>query len=298
MSELGDNKIITVPEGSDLVSLAALVGALQTLEDAACHGVALQSNTSTTAYTTDFPAEEYHAGMRLMFMPLYTSTGAASIDVAGLGAKDLCNAAGVQLSAAGAISARKLYWLEYDATLDGGNGGFRVYNGSEIAAGDYLSVANEAAIATPTLSLALPYYAVRANWTGGISMANLLAHANTRLIGPHISPGGGIHFAGRKGAGTSAVIFEMLINNVSGDSKNKTLHAPYIDDNLHYQIDAGAITEIITGPDENMSGVITVPAGAHTLRLYLENDNAEFCMLIMADWLDADVIWRAGGTYW
>lgn len=298
MSALGENKICTFPEGSDLAARAPLVSAMQNLETAAAHSVALQSNASTTAYEAAMPYQEYFAGMGFLFLPVSTNTGAATLDLNNIGAKKLCDLAGAQITAAGAIVARRLYWLEYDATLDGAAGAFKVYNPDHLAAGTYTSVGSDAAIGAPKVNIALPHYAVRINWTGNLLMAQLIGHANTRLVGPHISPLGGIQFCARKDSGTSAVIFEMAVNNVSGSSKNKTLQIVNVDDNLHYQIDAGAITQIVEGSAINETGVITVPAGAHTLRLYLENDQAEFARLIMADWLDADVVWAAGGVYW
>jgi len=125
MSTIGDNKIITLPASTDLVSLEAITGALQDLEDCAAHGIAVQSNTSTKAYTTNMPFQSYYNGMRLQFIARYANTGAATLNINGKGAKKLLNASGVQLSAAGAIQAYSVWWIEYDSTLDGGAGAFK-----------------------------------------------------------------------------------------------------------------------------------------------------------------------------
>ena len=124
MSKIGDNKILTLPESTDLVSLEAITGALQDLEDCAAHGIAVQSNTSTKAYTTNMPFQSYYNGMRLQFIARYANTGAATLNINGKGAKKLLNADGVQLSA-GAIQAYSVWWIEYDSTLDGGAGAFK-----------------------------------------------------------------------------------------------------------------------------------------------------------------------------
>ena len=125
MSKIGDNKIITLPESTDLVSLEGITGALQDLEDCAAHGIAVQSNTSTKAYATNVPFQSYYNGMRLQFIARYANTGAATLNINGKGAKKLLDASGVQLSAAGAIQAYSVWWIEYDSTLDGGAGAFK-----------------------------------------------------------------------------------------------------------------------------------------------------------------------------
>lgn len=125
MSKIGDNKILTLPTSTDLVSLEAITGALQDLEDCAAHGIAVQSNTSTTAYTTNMPFQSYYNGMRLQFIARYANSGAATININGKGAKKLLNASGVQLSTAGIIQAYSVWWIEYDSTLDGGAGAFK-----------------------------------------------------------------------------------------------------------------------------------------------------------------------------
>ena len=125
MSKIGDNKILTLPTSTDLVSLEAITGALQDLEDCAAHGIAVQSNTSTKAYTTNVPFQSYYNGMRLQFIARYANTGAATLNINGKGAKKLLDASGVQLSAAGAIQAYSVWWIEYDSTLDGGAGAFK-----------------------------------------------------------------------------------------------------------------------------------------------------------------------------
>jgi hypothetical protein len=94
--------------------------------------VAVQSNSSTTAYTTDTPFRTY-----ILFMPRYSNSAACTIDVGGIGAKHLCAVGGAQLSAAGAITAHTLYWLEYDQSLDTANGGFVVYPATPIPAPVY-----------------------------------------------------------------------------------------------------------------------------------------------------------------
>lgn len=125
MSKIGDNKILTLPTSTDLVSLEAITGALQDLEDCAAHGIAVQSNTSTKAYATNVPFQSYYDGMRLQFIARYANTGAATLNINGKGAKKLLNADGVQLSAPGAIQAYSVWWIEYDSTLDGGAGAFK-----------------------------------------------------------------------------------------------------------------------------------------------------------------------------
>lgn len=120
-------KVLSLPEGSDLVTRSAYSAQLQRIDRGLAHQIAEQTNTSTTAYTTDAPFQAYYTGMRFMFMPLYDNTGAATLNVNSLGAKKLLDYAGNQLTAAGAIEARSTYWLEYDATLDGGAGAFKAY---------------------------------------------------------------------------------------------------------------------------------------------------------------------------
>lgn len=213
------------------------------------------------------------------------ATGLAPIAHVGSGGNAHANASG---AVAGFMSAADK--TRFDAIPD------PVYTP---AAGTGMRVGLNAGTHVATIGVGLAHYSVRANWwTGGITMANLLAHANTRLVGLHISPGGGIVFSSRRGDGTTAIIFEMLVNNVSGASKDKELYVQYVDDNLWYQIDAGAPAKIISGPAGNQAPTITIPAGEHTVRFYLDNDHAEHANLVMADWLDADVIWTAGGVYW
>lgn len=129
MATDGTYKIASIPAGTDLVSRAAIAGEFTKMDAGLAHMVALQNNSSTTAYTTDAPYSAYYAGMRFQFVALYANTGGATLNVNSLGAKKLCDpTSGLQLSAAGAIAARQLYWLEYDTTLDSGAGAFRVYS--------------------------------------------------------------------------------------------------------------------------------------------------------------------------
>jgi hypothetical protein len=85
--------------------------------------IALQSNTSTTAYESNGVFER-----NLIFCPLYANTGAVTLNMNGLGAKKLCDSTGTQISTAGVLQARNLYLLEFDQTLDSDNGGWKVAN--------------------------------------------------------------------------------------------------------------------------------------------------------------------------
>ena len=119
-------KVLHLPEGSDLVTRAAYSAQLERIDSGLAHQIAEQTNTSTTAYTTDAPFQAYYTGLRFMFVPLYTNTAAATLNVNSLGAKKLLDYAGNAVTA-GVIEARASYWLEYDAALDGGAGAFKTY---------------------------------------------------------------------------------------------------------------------------------------------------------------------------
>ena len=182
MSTQGTNKILTLPEGSDLAARAPIVGALQALEDCAAHGVAMQSNTSTTAYTTAFPFQELFTGLRILFMPLYSNSGAATLNINGKGAKKLLNAAGVQISTAGAIRARELYWLEYDTAFDGGAGAFKCYPMSmSITAGDGISLDQDADTRNVEVSASFINGKIRMTPEGGLAV-KLTNHSGATTV--------------------------------------------------------------------------------------------------------------------
>lgn len=298
MSTVGDKKIIAaLPEAGDLVSRAVLVGALQQLEDCAAQGIAVQANTSTTAYTTAFPFQEYYDGMRLLFVPRLANTGAVTLNINGLGAKKLCNTAGVQVSAAGAIGAYELYWIEYDPTLDGGAGAFRVYSASQVASGDFVSIAADTGPGSRQVSLALPYWAIYANAAGTITPANFEAHASTRLVGMHPSPGGGIFLGEHSNYVQTTWMFAMRVENLSVGNATVTIYVPLVGDLLDYRIDAGAVVSLKAGHAEDSSVQITIPTGVHTVKLFLR-DAGNPATLEMADWLNATIVWAAGGVYY
>ena len=123
----GINRILTIPEGADVVRRADEADRLTAIEAAVGHHIAIQSNASTTAYQTAAPFRALFNGMKFGFVPLYDNTGAATLAVNGLTAVWLCDPAGTQITAAGALLAHRIYWLEYDSALNGGAGGFRVY---------------------------------------------------------------------------------------------------------------------------------------------------------------------------
>jgi hypothetical protein len=70
----------------------------------------------------------YQNGTRLQFRPNTTNTGAASLNVCGLGAKAIKKADGTSDPADGALTAGQTYWLRYDGTV------FRIFGGGGASA--------------------------------------------------------------------------------------------------------------------------------------------------------------------
>lgn len=278
MATDGTYKIASLPAGTDLVARATYNAELVKMDAGLRAHTAVQTGTSTTAYTTDAPFTAYYAGMRFQFAPLYNNTAAATLAVNGLGAKNLCDAGGYPISAANMIRAGQLYWLVYDATLDSNNGGFYI---------------------TEVDLDRLPYYSMQFLGGAGLGkagVASVLGAANLRAVGLHLSPLGGINWGSVVGDDAWAV-FTMRVNNVSGATANRTLQLARLDDFLAYQIDSGAITTLHDGVSGNQTGAIAVPTGVHLIRFFLWSTTSNI-ILHMADWLDADVVWAAGGVYY
>lgn len=170
----------------------------------------------------------------------------------------------------------------------------------ELAESDYVGIAADAVNDKVTFGLRLPYWTHKANYDPAIAVGDVLADDMTFTVGMHASPGGGIAFnAGRDVTYIGTHVFEMRVNNTSGSSVNRTLNLPMVDDILYYQIDSGAVTQIVASPGGiNKTASISIPSGEHTLRLYLRTEGSAVCNLMLADWLDSTVIWAAGGTYY
>lgn len=141
----------------------------------------------------------------------------------------------------------------------------------------------------------LPYYAVRI-LDGYVAVGTVLAQTNLRNCGMHISPKGGVNLLG-SATSVSWVVLEMRVNNVTAGTLNRTLHVPYVSDTLHYQIDNGAITQILTN-GANGAPTISVPAGIHIVRFYVRMDTSTGNQFNLADWLDGSIVWASGGTYY
>lgn len=115
-----------LPEATDPAQVRQDLGFnAQLLENANKHSIALQNNSSTTAYTSDFPLAAYINGHSFIFIPSLTNTGAVTINFNSLGVKNVYNSAGtVQLSTANDLIAFNTYLLTYDSSIAGG-GGFK-----------------------------------------------------------------------------------------------------------------------------------------------------------------------------
>lgn len=124
MSVLGNHKILNIPVGGDPVSRAAYSADLQLVEDCIRHMTALQTNAIADDYECDAAFQELADEQSFVFIPIVDNTGAATIDVNGLGALALCASTGDQITGAGAIRAYHPYLLTYDSALDGAAGGW------------------------------------------------------------------------------------------------------------------------------------------------------------------------------
>jgi hypothetical protein len=80
-----------------------------------------------TAYTT---------GARVLLRANSSSTGACTLNISGLGAKNCYNADGTTLSS---LTSGQTYWYSYDATLNSSAGGFRQINGGATGTGNTTS---------------------------------------------------------------------------------------------------------------------------------------------------------------
>ena len=108
------------PENTDLADIGNWFGAnAQISENASKNGIALQTNTSTTAYFSTFPIRDYVNGHSFVFIPLFTCTGASTININGKGVKKLFNQAGdTQLSIKTDLQAYNPYLLVYDSSIE------------------------------------------------------------------------------------------------------------------------------------------------------------------------------------
>jgi hypothetical protein len=166
----------------------------------------------------------------------------------------------------------------------------------ELAAGANIVLTPDAVNDKVTFGLGLPYYAIY-SLIGSNDAAAMMADGNTRQCGMLPSPGGGIAFNGITSQ-DQVHCLEIQVNNITAGSIVKTLYFPRVDDDVYYQIDSGVVTLLIDGFASNASANLTVPTGEHQIRLFVNNSGGNICNLYMADWLDDDIIWAAGGTYY
>lgn len=90
---------------------------------------AVQSNGAANVYQISLPLKQLNNDVRFIFIPLYSNTGASTLEILGhggvsMGIKKIVNTDGIQISIANMIQAKKLYLLTYDATADSGAGAF------------------------------------------------------------------------------------------------------------------------------------------------------------------------------
>lgn len=115
------------PEATDnAVAYSDISANADLSEKVSKNGIAIQTNTSTTAYTSDFPLSAYVDGHSFVFIPLYTCTGAVTINFNSLGVKKVFNELGTVQASNGAYFEKAIqYLLVYDSSIDGGLGAFK-----------------------------------------------------------------------------------------------------------------------------------------------------------------------------
>jgi len=130
-----------LPEATDPAQVRQDLGFnAQVLENASKHSIALQNNSSTTTYTSDFPLVEYVNGHSFIFIPLYTCTGATTININSLGVKKIYLEDGTtQISNALEFQKGIQYLLTYDDTLNGGAGAFKSLRLSQYGVTQYFT---------------------------------------------------------------------------------------------------------------------------------------------------------------
>lgn len=126
------------PELTDPATVASYISEnAQIAEEALKNSISVQTNTSTTAYTSSFPIGSYVNSHSFVFIPLYSATGNATINVNGKGVKKLFLENGTtQISAAAHFQKGIQYLLIYNSNLDSGIGAYKTIRLSpEIPAG-------------------------------------------------------------------------------------------------------------------------------------------------------------------
>jgi hypothetical protein len=132
------------------------------------------------------------------------------------------------------------------------------------------------------------YWSLRRNYGYTGPFIDFLNQAASKWVGQVVSPGGGASIIG---AGYVSVI-EMRVNNVTANPVTKSLYICRNGGDVSYQIDTGALNVLKAAAGSNSAVNVTIPAGLHVLRLYFVDD------LVFGDWLDAQVVWAAGGHYY
>ena len=120
------------PVDTDNADLGTWIsGNAESLENVSKHNIALQTNTSGTAYLSDFLLVAYVSGHSFVFIPTITSTGAVTINFNSLGVKNIYDIAGTTQLNSSDLKAYNAYLLIYDSTINGGIGGFKSNSISE-----------------------------------------------------------------------------------------------------------------------------------------------------------------------
>ena len=113
------------PDGSDPATIAFEIGTnAEIAESVSKNGIALQTNTSTVAYLSDFPLGAYVNAHSFVFIPLYTCTGAVTINFNGLGVKKVFRNGIMQITNGIDFQKGIQYLLTYISPADGGLGAF------------------------------------------------------------------------------------------------------------------------------------------------------------------------------
>lgn len=167
----------------------------------------------------------------------------------------------------------------------------------ELVAGSQMVLTPNANNDSVTVGLGLPYYTLLMIADNTVPLANVIGHAETRAYGMHVAPKGGICW-NIDDAGAAIAVFSMRINNITAGALERELYIMSVDDRLSYQIDSGAVVQLVASKSWKVTATISVPSGIHLIRFYVTNFDAPTHKLIMADWLDASIVWATGGLYY
>jgi hypothetical protein len=242
-------------------------------------GATTTQGGSSNAYTltSGEGLSAYVDGMRFAFQPNADSTGAATLNLDGIGAKKLFMPDGAQVGS-GDLDADSIYDVIYDSALDSSSGGFKLmgFPDTTLTSGDYLQVSNNLSD-VDTASAA-------ASNIGALQIANDLSDVNSASAAASniaaLQISNNLSDVGSTSAAASNIAALQISNNLSDLDTASTARdnlglgsiATQDDTALTARVAAGnATTGTLTSADANndlgdLTGDITIPNGVFSAR--------------------------------